>query len=113
MKSKVLPVFFSLICMLWLMNLEFGPWPHITLSQVHANNLKEWLGRDLVERSLNKRIVVTPRGSWTEHRPTGTGIDRHVISSCPDLPLRQPGERYQDYQQRLRSTMLLWPRVCR
>jgi hypothetical protein len=46
-----------------------------SVSTVFASGIQESLGRDLVARSLNKRIIVTPRGTWTEHTGGNTGID--------------------------------------
>jgi hypothetical protein len=80
---------------------------------VYASDLEQLLGRDLVKRSLNKKITVTPRGSWTEHRPSGTGIDRHIFSSCPTQPKRWKNESWSAYQKRLRNSLPFWSKACR
>jgi hypothetical protein len=104
LRTIIMPVFLSLSCMT-LGAFSFQP--------VSASDLEQWLGRDLVKRSLNKKITVTPRGSWTEHRPAGTGIDRHIISSCRTQPKRGKHESWSRYQQRLRDSLAVWSKDCR
>jgi hypothetical protein len=65
-------------------------------------DIEESLGRSLVKRSLNKKIIVTPRRTWTEHRAGDTGIDR-IIVSCPTDPKRRKQESTRDYRERLRE----------
>ena len=103
LRTIIMPVFLSLSCMT-LGAFSFQP--------VSASDLEQWLGRDLVKRSLNKKITVTPKGSWTEHRPAGTGIDRHIISSCRTQPKRGKHESWSRYQQRLRIRLLCGRRTA-
>lgn len=65
-------------------------------------DVQESLGRDLVKRSLNKKIIITPRGSWTEHRAGDTGIDR-IILPCRPEPKKRKKESTRNYRERLRE----------
>ena len=101
------------IIMPLFLSLSFISLGTFSFQPVYASDLEQWLGRDLVKRSLNKKITVTPRGSWTEHRPGGTGIDRHIISSCRTQPKRGKNESWSRYQKRLRDSLAVWSKDCR
>jgi hypothetical protein len=65
-------------------------------------DIGESLGRDLVRRSLNKKIIITPHRSWTEHRAGDTGIDI-IIVPCPPEPKKLKKESARHYKERLRE----------
>jgi hypothetical protein len=42
----------------------------------HGSGVEESLGFSRLQQSLNKRIITTPNGTWTERTAKGTGISR-------------------------------------
>jgi hypothetical protein len=85
---------------------EFALWNEYVPSNM------ELFGRDYVQRSLNKRIIIHDGWATTEHRPANTGVDMLYRPNCPKTPRKAEGESWDRYTQRLRSTMMTWPGHC-
>lgn len=79
-----------MICVFWFF-LLYIIWP--APAKAGQRDL-ERIGLGLVQKSLNKRVVVTPRQSWTEYQPGRTGVEYRVII-CPRGRERDRNERRQ------------------